>query len=120
MGWGSGSGKAEILNPAVGDPIICGSTSSGDHPFNGKIVFIDVSGLAHKASKKDATTVVREGTSFAQQDYIRKQIASVAAEGGTPVLVLDGRAYPPKGWPHAPKGVLWLQLHELRLSGCSS
>jgi hypothetical protein len=95
MGWGSGSGKAEVLNQAVGDPIVAFS-SSDDHPFNGKLVFIDVSGLAHKASKKDPATVVREGTSRAQQDYLRKQIASVAAEGGTPVLVLDGRAYPPK------------------------
>ena len=95
MGWGSGCGKAEVLNAAVGDPIICGS-STEDHPFNGKLVFIDVSGLAHKASKKDAATVVREGTSLAQQAYLRKQVGSVAAEGGTPVLVLDGRAYPPK------------------------
>ena len=39
--------------------------------LNGKLVFIDVSGLAHKASKKDPATVVREGTSRAQQDYMR-------------------------------------------------
>ena len=94
MGWGSGCGKGEVLNPAVGEPIICGSDS--EHPFRNKLVFIDVSGLAHKASKKDAATVVREGMSGAQQNYMRAQIASVAAEGGTPVLVLDGRAYPPK------------------------
>ena len=61
MGWGSGSGKSEVINAAVSDPVICGS--GGDHPFDGKLVFIDVSGLAHKASKKDAMTVVREGTS---------------------------------------------------------
>ena len=94
MGWGSGSGKKEVLNAAVGDPVICGSDEP--HPFDGKLVFIDLSGLAHRASKKDPVAVVREGTSLAQQDYVRKQIASVAAEGGTPVLVLDGRAYPPK------------------------
>ena len=94
MGWGSGSGKAEVLK-AVSDPIVAFS-SSDDHPFNGKLVFIDVSGLAHKASKKDAATIVREGTSCTQPDYMRLQIRSVAAEGGTPVLVLDGRAYPPK------------------------
>ena len=94
MGWGSGSGKGEVLNAAVGDAIICGS--NGDHPFRNKLVFIDVSGLAHKAAKKDAATVVRDGVSAAQMNYIRKQIGSVAAEGGTPVLVLDGRAYPPK------------------------
>ena len=92
MGWGSGSGKGEVLNAAVGDAVIRGSNC--DHPFRNKLVFIDVSGLAHKASKKDAASVVREGTSLAQQNYMRKQIASVAAEGGTPVLVLDGR--PPK------------------------
>jgi hypothetical protein len=94
MGWGNGSGKSEVLDPAGGDVIFCGS--DGVHPFRGKQVFIDVSGLAHKASKKDAATVVREGTSEKQQDYLRKRIMSVAAEGGTPVLVLDGRAYPPK------------------------
>ena len=38
MGWGSGSGKAEVLNQAVGDPIVAFS-SSDDHPFNGKLVF---------------------------------------------------------------------------------
>ena len=94
MGWGSGSGKKEVLNAAVGETVICGSDEA--HPFNGKLVFIDLSGLAHRASKKDAMAVVRDGTSLAQQDYVRRQLASVAAEGGTPVLVLDGRAYPPK------------------------
>ena len=94
MGWGNGDGKKEVLDPAGGDVIFCGS--DGEHPFRNKLVFIDVSGLAHKASKKDAATVVREGTSEKQQDYLRKRITSVAAEGGVPVLVLDGRAYPPK------------------------
>ena len=94
MGWGSGNGKAEVLNPASGDLIACGS--DGDHPFAGKLVFIDVSGLAHKAAKKDSVVVAREGKSLAQLEYVRKRIQSVAAEGGTPVLVLDGRAYPPK------------------------
>ena len=77
MGWGNGSGKSEVLDPAGGDVIFCGS--DGVHPFRGKQVFIDVSGLAHKASKKDAATVVREGTSEKQQDYLRKRIMSVAA-----------------------------------------
>ena len=94
MGWGNGSGKREVLDPAGGEVIVCGS--DGEHAFKGKLVFIDVSGLAHKASKKDAATVVREGTSQRQRDYVTKQIDSVAAEGGRPVLVLDGRAYPPK------------------------
>ena len=94
MGWGSGNGKAEVLNPASGDLIACGS--DGDHPFAGKLVFIDVSGLAHKAAKKDSVVVAREGKSLAQLEYVRKRIQSVAAAGGTPVLVLDGRAYPPK------------------------
>ena len=52
--------------------------------------------LAHKASKKNAAVVVRDGVSAAQLEYVRKQIGSVAAEGGKPVLVLDGRPYPPK------------------------
>lgn len=94
MGWGSGNGKAEVLNPAAGDPIICGGAD--EHPFNGKLVLIDVSGLGHKASKHGAAEVVRHGKSEQQQEYVRKRVASVAAEGGTPVLVLDGRAYPPK------------------------
>jgi len=38
-----------VLNKAVGGAIVAG-TSSDEHPFNGKLVFIDVSGLAHKAS----------------------------------------------------------------------
>ena len=94
MGWGNGSGKKEVINASVGDPVVCGS--DWEHPFAGKLVFIDVSGLAHKASKKDARMVVREGTSEKQLDYMRKQLGSVAAEGGTPVLILDGRGYPPK------------------------
>ena len=94
MGWGSGNGKGEVINPAAGDPTICGS--SDEHPFKGKLVLVDVSGLGHKASKHGAAEVVRHGTSDQQQEYVRKRIASVAAEGGTPVLVLDGRKYPPK------------------------
>lgn len=94
MGWGSGCGKAEVINPAAGDCVACGV--SEHHPFHGKTVLIDISGLAHKAAKRDARTVVRDGTSLQQQEYVRKRIASVAAEGGRPVLVLDGRAYPPK------------------------
>ena len=94
MGWGTGVGKKEVLNPAAGDVVICGN--SDEHPFHGKLVLIDVSGLGHRASKHGAAEVVRMGTSAQQQDYVRKQIASVAAEGGYPVLVLDGRGYPPK------------------------
>ena len=94
MGWGSGNGKAEVLNHAAGDVVVCGD--NGAHPFAGKHVLIDVSGLAHKAAKKDAATVVRDGVSPRQLQYVRARVESVAAEGGTPVLVLDGRAYPPK------------------------
>ena len=46
MGWGSGNGKGEVLNPAAGEPTVCGSAA--EHPFNGKLVLIDVSGLGHK------------------------------------------------------------------------
>ena len=52
MGWGSGNGKAEVLNAAAGEPVICGSDDA--HPFSGKSVLIDISGLAHKASKRNA------------------------------------------------------------------
>ena len=69
MGWGSGNGKAEVLNPASGDLIACGS--DGDHPFAGKLVFIDVSGLAHKAAKKDSVVVAREGKSLSAGYAIR-------------------------------------------------
>ena len=94
MGWGAGTAKKEVLNPAAGEVVICGN--SNEHPFHGKFVLIDVSGLGHKASKHGAAEVVRVGISAQQQEYVRKRIASVAAEGGTPVLVLDGRGYPPK------------------------
>jgi exonuclease-1 len=94
MGWGSGKGKAEILNVAAGDVIVCGA--DGDHPFNGKVVLIDVSGLAHKGAKRNAAAVTRDGVSEQQLQYVRDRIASVAGEGGVPVLVLDGRGYPPK------------------------
>ena len=94
MGWGAGTAKKEVLNPASGEVVICGN--SDEHPFHGKFVLIDVSGLGHKASKHGAAEVVRVGISAQQQEYVRKRIASVAAEGGTPVLVLDGRGYPPK------------------------
>jgi hypothetical protein len=94
MGWGAGTAKKEVLNPAAGEVVICGN--SDEHPFHGKFVLIDVSGLGHKASKHGAAEVVRVGISAQQQEYVRKRIASVAAEGGTPVLVLDGRGYPPK------------------------
>ena len=69
MGWGSQKGKAEVLNPAAGELVACGS--DGQHPFNGKLVFIDTSGLAHKGAKKDAAIVVREGCSQAQLHYVR-------------------------------------------------
>ena len=37
-----------------------------------------------------------EGISTAQQQYVRQHLDSVVGEGGTPVLVFDGRAYPAK------------------------
>ena len=66
MGWGGGQGKKEVLDPASGGIIFCGS--DGQSPFAGKFVFVDISGLAHKASKRDAATVVREGVSEKQLD----------------------------------------------------
>ena len=51
---------------------------------------------SHKASKRGSKDVVIHGTSAAQQQYIRTAIENIAGEGGRPVLVLDGRAYPPK------------------------
>ena len=53
MGWGSGNGKAEVLNHAAGDVVACGA--NGAHPFAGKHVLIDVSGLAHKAACRGRT-----------------------------------------------------------------
>jgi hypothetical protein len=60
---------------------------------------------------KGAEIVVQEGTSFAQQDYIRKQIASVAAEGGTPVLRYD-KTKAPSG-----AAVWWSDIHQIGLRG---
>jgi len=72
MGWGGGCGKAEVINPAAGDCVACGV--SEHHPFHGKTVLIDISGLAHKAAKRDARTVVHDGTSLQQQEYVQKRL----------------------------------------------
>ena len=40
--------------------------------------------------------VVLEGTSREQQLFIEEQITSLSGEGGRPVRVLDGAAFPPK------------------------
>ena len=93
MGWGSGDAKKAILNPASGGLRSC---ADGSSPFRGKDVLIDISGLAHKAAKRDATEVAQHGTSAEQQQYLRMELESIRGEGGRPVLVLDGRAYPPK------------------------
>ena len=93
MGWGSGKAKQEILDVAVG-PIV--SIDAGYNPFDGRYVLIDISGLAHKAAKKQPRQVAREGTSLQQQQYVLRHIESIVGEGGNPVLVLDGKAYPPK------------------------
>lgn len=57
MGWGSGAGKREVLDPAAGPPT---SISAGYNPFDGRYVLIDVSGLAHKAAKKQPRPEARE------------------------------------------------------------
>ena len=93
MGWGSGNAKKEIIDVAGSGLLDSNLVGS---PFLNKDVLIDVSGLAHKASKRGAKEVAVHGTSTEQQQYIRMQIETVAAEGGRPILVLDGRPYPPK------------------------
>ena len=93
MGWGSGAALKEVLKPATGDVV---HIDAGYNPFAGRKVLIDISGLAHKASKKQARQVALEGTSQRQQQYVLRHLEALVAEGGTPVLVLDGRAYPPK------------------------
>ena len=47
MGWGSGSGKKEVLDPAAGELMTLGDTQA---PFVGKTVLIDLSGWAHVGS----------------------------------------------------------------------
>ena len=93
MGWGSGNAKKEIIDVAGSGILDIEDVGS---PFANKDVLIDISGIAHKASKRGQREVALHGTSLDQQEYMRKQIESVAAEGGRPVLILDGRAYPPK------------------------
>ena len=68
MGWGNGAGKREVLDPAGGGLRSCDSDGS---PFEGKDVLIDVSGVAHKASKRGCKSVVLHGTSDEQQEYVR-------------------------------------------------
>ena len=91
MGWGNGSGKKEVLDPAGSGIFPCEHDGS---PFLNKDVLIDISGIAHKASKRSPKEVVVHGTSAEQQEYVRKSIEAVSGEGGRPILVLDGRAYP--------------------------
>ena len=49
MGWGSGSVKKEILDPAAGDLVTLGDAPG---PFVDKTVLIDLSGWAHIGSKR--------------------------------------------------------------------
>ena len=85
MGWGSGKGKAEVLVPAAEVAI-----ANNDDPhafvasFADKIVLIDVSGIAHMASKKQPHLVVREGMSTQQQEYVTRRLEAVVGEGGKP------------------------------------
>ncbi|EOD40309.1 hypothetical protein EMIHUDRAFT_222732 [Emiliania huxleyi CCMP1516] len=92
MGWGSGAGKGKILAPAAGDLVHV----SAHNPFDGKMVLTDISGLAHRASKKQPKQVAQEGISQRQQQYVTQHLQGVYALGGKVCLVLDGRAYPPK------------------------
>jgi hypothetical protein len=46
MGWGSGSGKKEVLDPAGGELVVLGDAPG---PFVGKTVLVDLSGWAHIA-----------------------------------------------------------------------
>ena len=93
MGWGGGSGKKQVLDPASGG---LRSASEDGSPFKDRFVLIDISGLAHRAAKQQPVTVAREGVSVQQQQYVRRYLESVVGEGGRPVVVLDGKAYPPK------------------------
>ena len=92
MGWGSGAGKGKILAPAAGDLVHV----SAHNPFDGKMVLTDISGLAHRASKKQPKQVAQEGISQRQQQYVMQHLQGIYALGGKVCLVLDGRAYPPK------------------------
>ena len=56
MGWGKGNGKGEVINPAAGDPVICGSNDV--HPFDGKIVLIDITAVAHDHRRRSEHAVL--------------------------------------------------------------
>ena len=58
MGWGSGAGKGKILAPAAGDLVHV----SVRNPFDSRMVLTDISGLAHRASKKQPKQVAQEAT----------------------------------------------------------
>ena len=84
MGWGSGAGKGKILAPAAGDLVHV----SAHNPFDGKMVLTDISGLAHRASKKQPKQVAQEGISQRQQQYVMQHLQGV--HGDPLVMVGDG------------------------------
>ena len=58
MGWGSGSGKKEVLDPAAGELVTLGDAPG---PFVDKTVLIDFSGWAHIGAKRGSKQVSSDG-----------------------------------------------------------
>ena len=58
MGWKDG--LKLILKPAAGAPV---PLDTGSNSVCGKVLANDISGVLHKACRRDAKTVVQTGTS---------------------------------------------------------
>ena len=92
MGWKSG--KREIIKPAAGEPKVL--DADGVDGVVGTTLLLDISGVQHKASRRDARTVVLSGTSAEAERYVADYLESVAALGAQAVPIFDGAPYPPK------------------------
>ena len=92
MGWKNG--KKEVIVPAAGGTIVLDEPGAPVVP--GKRLINDISGVLHKASKRDAKTVVLEGTSKAAEQYIADYLDSQYALAASAIVVFDGAPYPPK------------------------
>jgi len=57
---------------------------------------IDISGWLFKGCRRAAKEVTLHGTAAAAEQCVINLLESVREEGGTPIAVFDGAAYPPK------------------------
>ena len=91
MGWKDG--LKLILKPAGGEPV---SLDMGASSVASKVLANDISGVLHKACRRDPRTVVMTGTSPEAERYVADYLDVQYGLGATAVVVFDGAGYPPK------------------------